>query len=479
MAHTVVIGAGPVGLVAAMLLAAEGQRVTVLDRDLMDPRAEDVVASSAGGGRRQRPGVRQFGQPHILLPGGMRVLDRELPRAVAELGAIGGHPYNVISGAWGAGEVGAEQPGDTRFETLALRRPLVEAALLAAARETPGITLRRERVTGLLTAPKPPERDRPRVTGVVTADGATVPADLVVDASGRDTRLPALLEKQGARLAELPGTNGFRYYSRFFRSPDGSLPKPRRWPLTHHDSVSLITLPADRGTWSVTLVTSGRDQILRALGETAVWDRAAALYPEIRPWLDGEPLDGVTVMGGTATRRHELLRDDRPVVTGLLPVGDAWATTNPQFGMGLTMGFRQAELLRDQLRKLGTEDPAELVLAYDRATEDTLVPLWADSDAWDRHRLAEIDEETQGRTYRSDDPAWNLRNVLDAVRLRDPRLLRAVADVASLLRTPDEALAGTDLLTRVAEWSVGVPRHTEPGPARSRLLTALGAAGRE
>ncbi|WP_369033848.1 MULTISPECIES: FAD-dependent oxidoreductase [Streptomyces] len=94
MAHTVVIGAGPVGLVTAMLLAADGHQVTVLDRDSMDPRD------------RKRPGVRQFAQPHGLLPGGLRLLERELPTGVAELVAVGGRPYDIVGGAWGVDGVG-------------------------------------------------------------------------------------------------------------------------------------------------------------------------------------------------------------------------------------------------------------------------------------------------------------------------------------------------------------------------------------
>lgn len=466
MAHTVVIGAGPVGLVTAMLLAADGHRVTVLDRDSVELRD------------RKRPGVRQFGQPHILLPGGMRLLESELPAVVEELRAVGGRPYNTISGTWGIGRVGPERPGDDRFETLPMRRLLLETALLTAARRTDGVTLRQARVTGLLSGERRAPGS-PHVTGVVTDDGTELAADLVVDATGRDSRVPALLAALGAESVEREGSPGFRYYSRFFRSPHGTLPTPRRWLLTHHDSVSLITLPTEWGTWSVTFVTSGRDQELRALSDGGAWDRAAALYPELAGWLTGEASTGVTVMGGTATRRRGLQLDGRPLATGLVPVGDAWATTNPQFGMGMTLGFRQAVLLRDQLRKTDTDGPAELLLAYDRTTRETLVPLWDDTDAWDRHRLAEIDAEIQGRRYTTDDEMWQLRNTLDAVRLADPRLLRAVADVAGLLLTPDEALVRSGLLPRVAELGAGVPRYTEPGPDRAELLSAVGAAGEE
>ena len=479
MAHVVVVGAGPVGLVTAMLLAADGQRVTLVDADGAALREETAVAASETGEARdingwKRPGVRQYGQPHIIMPGGMRLLEHELPTAVDAVRVMGGCPFNGISGAWGVGAVGPEEPGDARFETLMLRRSLLEAALLATARRAEGITLRRSRVTGLVTGSAGTQKP-PRITGVRTDDG-TLEADLVVDAAGRDTRLPTLLGETGAAYEEPPGNTGFRYYSRFFRSADGSWPAPRRGLLTHHNSVSIITMPADRGIWSVTFVTSGRDQTLRALADGDAWDRAAAQYPEVAGWLAGEPLNGVVAMGGMGSRRRVLQRDGVPLVTGLVPVGDAWATTNPSFGMGMTMGFQQAVLVRDQLRKTGTADPAELILSYDRATEETLMPLWNDAVSWDRHRLAEIDEEIRGRTYTTDDPDWNLRNALDAVCLEDPALLRAVADVGFLLRTAEEALAGPGLLERAAELGAGVPRYVEPGPDRAGLLGALRVA---
>jgi phytoene dehydrogenase-like protein len=65
--HVLVLGAGPTGLVAAMVLAKEGHRVTVVDQDPPPP--------PVGGRDRvfadwKRPGVGQFSVAHILLPAG-------------------------------------------------------------------------------------------------------------------------------------------------------------------------------------------------------------------------------------------------------------------------------------------------------------------------------------------------------------------------------------------------------------------------
>ena len=60
------------------------------------------------------------------------------------------------------------------------RRPVLEAALAAVAVRTRGLVVRRgARVTGLVAGPS--TAGVPRVTGVETARGELVGADLVVD----------------------------------------------------------------------------------------------------------------------------------------------------------------------------------------------------------------------------------------------------------------------------------------------------------
>ncbi|WP_406455102.1 FAD-dependent monooxygenase [Streptomyces sp. NBC_01622] len=468
--RTLVVGAGPTGLVTAMLLAAEGAEVTVVDRDPGPPESD---AAAVWQGWR-RPGVNQFRQTHCLLPGGLRLLRDELPGAVDRLLALGGRPgHNMIAGTWGLPGLGGRRPEDDRYETVAVRRPVLEAALLAEAEQTPGVTVRRGvRVTGLLTGDAR-TAGSPQVTGVLTQDGESLTADLVVDAGGRNSPVAELLARIGAAPDEQRAETGFRYYTRFFRSADGTPGPQPPWPLCHHDSVSVLSAPGDNGTWSVTLVTSGRDQELRALTDTGAWQRALKLYPWFAPLGEAEPLTDVLAMGGTESRRLRAGVDGRPPVAGIVPVGDAWATVNPQFGTGMTMGFRHAALLRDAVRAVGLDDPADLAMRFDRVTETFLAPVWDNFALWDRHRLAEIDAEIRGGTYTSADEAWNLQVAVEAVRWMDPDVLRGLAEVACLLATPEEALLKSGLVEKVLALAPGTPRYAEPGPTRRALLTAV------
>lgn len=54
------------------------------------------------------------------------------------------------------------------------------------------------------------------------------------------------------------------------------------------------------------------------------------------------PITGVPAMAGTESRHRRLVTGGGPVVTGLLSVGDAWAATNPMFGLGMSVGVVQA-----------------------------------------------------------------------------------------------------------------------------------------
>ncbi|GAB2967085.1 FAD-dependent oxidoreductase [Streptomyces pseudoechinosporeus] len=469
MVHTIVLGAGPTGLVTAMMLAAEGQRVTVLDRDPSPPKGE----AAAIWNDWKRPGVHQFPQPHILLPGGFHLLAAEFPAVVDRVIGLGASRHNMISGAYGVGKTGSRQPEDDRFDTVAARRPVLEAALLTEAERTPGVTVRRGvQVTGLLTGISRIQ-GRPHVTGVLTRSGEPMKADLVVDAAGRHSPVVAMLADIGATPYEEKAEAGFRYYTRFFRAADGMTPHEAPWPLQHHDSVSVITFPGDSGTWSVTLTTSGRDQELRGLADTDAWHRAMKLYPTEAHRAEGEPLTGVRAMGGTESKYRRFVIDDLPVVTGIVTVGDAWATINPQFGTGMTLGFRHAALLRDTLRKVGTDDPVELALRLDAATEENLSPVWRSLDAWDRHRLTEIDAEIRGDVYTTDDADWNQNVAMDIAKWKDLAILRGAADLGSLLAGPEEALVKPGLTAKITELGTGGPRYPEPGPTRRELLAAL------
>jgi 2-polyprenyl-6-methoxyphenol hydroxylase-like FAD-dependent oxidoreductase len=419
--------------------------------------------------------VNQFRLLHFMLPRWRSEMAAELPQVLDELLARGGLRLNAIgslpdqvSGGW--------WDGDERFETVTARRPVLEAAVATVAERTPGVEIRRgAAVTGLL-ARRDGARQVPRVEGVSTEGGEAIRADLVVDACGRRSALPAWLEAIGAPpTREEREDCGFVYYGRHFRSPRGEagLPQSIGGPLVAYPSMSVLSLPADNGTWGVGFITSGRDRALRALRDPAAWDRALASFPLHAHWRDGEPLGDVAVMAGIEDRHRELVVDDRPVVTGLVAVGDSWACTNPSLGRGTSIGFIHARMLRDVLREVDPADDEKLVRRFDERTRQSVEPLYRATLAFDRHRLAEIDADIEGRPYETDDPGWAITVAMDEGAGADPDVARGFTTIASLQATPDEVLATPGLFEKVIAAGGSRPRYSHPGPDRAGLLAAV------
>lgn len=471
MSEVVVLGAGPTGVTAAMLLAAEGHRVTVLERDSGAPvgGAEEIVASW------RRPGVNQFRQPHALLPRVREVLEQELPAVLDEITALGARPHNMITGAQALPAIGGPRPGDSRYDTVRARRALLEAALGAVAARTPGLTVRRGVTVTALVPGAERLPGRPHVSGVVTHQGETLPADLVVDAAGRNSAMTKLLGALGGpRPHEERAEAGFLFYGRHFRARDGVLPGPLDWQGFQHPTLAVLPVPGDGDTWGIYFAVSPRDNAMRALKEPEVWDRAIALFPAVAHWSAGERITDVMVMAGTESRRRSLVVDGMPVATGVISIGDAWATTNPIFGMGTAMGLVHAQLLRDATRDVSLDDPEKLAQRFDEDTDSALLPYYRLLQGWDAHRLAEIDAEMRGERYTGGDETWAVATALDAAKLTDPELLRALADLGSVLATPDEVLGRPGLVEKIVAAGRAVPRFPTPGPTRAELLAALG-----
>jgi 2-polyprenyl-6-methoxyphenol hydroxylase-like FAD-dependent oxidoreductase len=416
--------------------------------------------------------VNQFRLLHYFLPRFRQTIEAELPDLVVALEADGALRTNPVLAMPDEFNGGA-RPDDERFTSLTGRRPVVEAAIARVVAAEPGIEVRRgTAVQGLLTG-EPEQPGVPHVVGVVTDGGEELGADLVVDASGRRSALPRWLTDLGGRAPEEElADSGFVYYGRHYRSPDGSLPFAFGPPLQPYDSVSLLTLPADNGTWSVALITSAADPTLRAVRDVDTWDRVVKSYPLIAHWLDGQPITGVDVIAKIEDRRRAFWLDGAPVATGVVAMADAWACTNPSVGRGASIGLVHAVALRDVLREVPVESGVAFAEAWEQRTAAVVDPLVSDTLDFDRHRLAEIDAQIAGRPYDTDDPGWLLGEALRRSAAKDPDLLRAYAAIASLLDRGVDVLSQSGVAERAIELASDEPA---PGPSRAELVALVGS----
>ncbi|MBF6558606.1 MAG: FAD-dependent oxidoreductase, partial [Acidimicrobiales bacterium] len=352
------------------------------------------------------------------------------------------------------------------------RRSVVERSVASVAEQTAGLSIRRGvTVTGLVAGPEAVP-GIPHVTGLRTAGGGGVTADLVVDCSGRRSGLPGWLDALGGRPPEEQlEDSGFIYLARHFRSPHGQMPLSLGGALQPYGSLSVLTLPADNGTWSVTLIARSGDRALLGLKDPDRWESVVRSLPTAAHWLEGDRIEErVVTMSKIEDRHRDLCPGGLPVATGVVAVADAWGCTNPSVGRGASIGMLHAQALRDTLRHVGTDRPAELSETFASATASTVEPWYQGTLAFDRHRLAEMTAIAEGTTYDPGDPAYELTQALMAASTKDPDVFRAFMDIIGVLELPDVVFARPGVLDKVIEHGADWRDEPELGPNRDELV---------
>ena len=326
----VIIGASTTGMFAAAAAAGPGRTVTVLERDELPA---DPVA---------RPGVPQGRQPHIFLHRGVLAAEQLLPGFREDLIAVGAVPFITTKLAW-LGEQGWASRATTSYEILSVSRPLLETTLRRRIVELQGVQVADGRqVVGLETVGSE--------WTVRTADGGEFGADLVIDASGRNSRLPVWLGDRlpgAVRTTEIDARVG--YATRVYRGDPqiGDIPGVliASTPTTPKGG---LAISIEGGRWLIGALGVGDDRPPR---DVAGFE---AYLPTLRDpalaRLAGrlEPVSDVFVHRQTDNRRrHYDERSDWP--EGIVVMGDAFCAFNPVYGQGIAVGACEAVLLRDAI----------------------------------------------------------------------------------------------------------------------------------
>jgi len=312
---------------------------------------------------------------------------------------------------------------------------------------------------------------RIHVSAVRTNAGERLAGDLVIDAMGRGSSLPRLLAAAGGEAVhEQAEDTGFLYYTRYLR---GEVPKPRGPINTPIGTFSILTLPGDNGTWSVTLYASAGDQPLKALRDAEKWTKVVRACPRHAHWLDGgEPITPVMAMGGIVDRLRSLNGNGAGPALGVLSLGDAWACTNPSMGRGMSLGIVHAGVLRRVVRE-HADRPADLVSAFAAETQRELLPWYESTVLIDRERMAQIIALRNGEAPAvSDHPFARVGRALAPAMSRDPDVFRSALEISSCLSLPREVFSRPGFAERVLAAASGATPSSF-GPDRQELLALL------
>ena len=267
--------------------------------------------------------------------------------------------------------------------------------------------------------------------------------------------------------------SGFIYYTRLFRSTDGSTPQLEGPALAPIGTFSILTIPSDNDTWSVTAYVSRGDQALKRMRDADKWTAVVKACPLYAHWLEGEPISDIVAMGGVVDRYRRPSRDGRPLFTGVAMLGDAWACTNPSLGRGIALGLLHCQCLRETVGS-HLQDPLEFAQAWDAVTEAKLTPWYWETVAEDRARLREIEALRNGlEPARSTEPAAALMRALIVAMRYDADIFRTFLESRCCLTRLGETLASDGMAERILEVAGDNESMPIPGPSREDLLALL------
>lgn len=486
----VIIGGSVAGLSTALALSDQGHRVTLLEKEQLAECASPVEAFE----RWERRGAPQTRHSHAFLARLHNEIKQKTPALYAALIEAGADtiPFSEMTREFFPDAPAL--PEDEEITLLACRRITFDWALrrhvqqhtdtdLRDGAEAVGLEAERDEATGL-----------PRVTGVRVreSDGATaiVPADLVVDASGRNTHLRRWLEEIDAdRLEQESESCGIFYCSRFYRILDGVEPPAMEGPIgADLGYMKYAIFMGDSRIFSITLAASPGDDALRQVRHADVFDRAARNLPSTRRWVDpaiSEPITDVHTYANLKNTLRSFVREGRPLALGLFPIGDALMHQNPLAGRGCTLAWIAGHRLADAFAA-HPEDPMAFARLLDESVSRELVPWYQSMRDQDRGAGEVAREQASGRDpyafQREDgsiDPKAYMRSLLrdglmPALR-EDIGVLRAFMRVFNLLDAPGDIMAQPGLMQRVlAIWQQREQREPiDFGPDRSEMIAEL------
>ncbi|MFZ4828526.1 MAG: NAD(P)/FAD-dependent oxidoreductase [Phototrophicaceae bacterium] len=383
MSKAVIIGGSVAGLLTAAAIRQAFDQVWVIERDKLEANFES------------RKGAPQGQHVHNLLVTGLNTMEALLPGFTADLDARGARYLQYGMDVRSLTKGGWLQGFESHYVSRAASRGLVEGVIRAKVKALPNITIMDETTVLHLLF----EADQRRVTGLeVQPKGSDQPqrilADVVIDASGRTSRMTEWLTEYGysAPVEEVVDAK-VGYATVIYPKPEGFTD----WAVLYMPPVAPHTrggaiLEIEGGLWMASLGGYLEDYPPTEHDEFVAYAATLAepdLYNAIK---DLEPLSKIISYRRTANRRlHFEQLNDLP--DRLFAVGDAVCGFNPVYGQGMTAAALGAHKLGEMIKQAnGRLDGLNLHFQRDLAKLNE--PIWLLATGIDYGFLADAHTKT-------------------------------------------------------------------------------------
>lgn len=340
--RAVIIGASMGGLLTAKILSEYFTEIVMIEKDKLPDEAVD------------RAGTPQGFHPHRFTPRLVLILNRLFP-GYQDILLENGAPTTYNKYMHQINHYGKVVIGPSQEREITCSRALVEWTIRGYIRKLPNVKiLDQQEVLNLQT-----NSDGTQVTGVVFRDRVSrqeksIFADIVVDTSGRRSKLASWLQNLGY---EVPAPDRLKvslaYSTRRFRI---STELAKKWDVIRiagHPSTNTFT-----GVFS-TIEDGVAEVLLYGLGGKYPTIRPDKFYEEASRLSDPSISEMIQKMEPITTPRGfqvpELVRQRFDKMknwpAGLLVLGDALCHVDPIFGQGITMAAIETEVLEDCIKE--------------------------------------------------------------------------------------------------------------------------------
>ena len=480
-----VVGAGIAGLGAAMALAGREREITVIDRDPPAPANLETAFDTW-----ERKGVTQLRHSHVFLGCLVTLIRDKHPRLHDMLRQAGAREFDfeaALPHQLRDQYVPTAEDRDLAF--LFSRRTTLEHVMRAYVESLPGVRFLTETAVRGLMVDK--SGNVPKATGVLTGnDGAkTIAADVVIDASGRNTILIDALRDNGVTIDEEKSPAGILYFTRHYRLREGQDEPPRDGQPGAGDLgyIKYGVFAADNRHFSITLAVPEIEMSLRtATLDPLTFDAICVRIPGAARWMNperAEPVTKVFGMGNLHNVWRHFVHAGEPRVLNFFAVGDAALRTNPLYGRGCSSSMMHAHILADVMNE--TADPKARAIAFDARTRKALRPFWDVIVKQDLGAIRRAKQE-QNPAHKPRLKARLIKSFADDAVGPATRgnlsVYRAIMKGFHMIDTPTAWLRRPLIVARVlAMWVTPKPwkralYQPKLGPERQEMLTQLGLA---